>query len=189
VLTRDPGPGPGAPRNMPRPGQVVPSGPPQPRLRRAYYDCRYGQLHLHNAIPAGGGFDELTPVVCLHGAGETGQVFMPLLAPLGAQRSVYALDLPGTGGSDPAPGVAAVDAAVHAVSDFLDSMRIRAVDLIARGDAADAALRLLELRGSVVRRVLLVDAPVALRAGPKVVQLGKAEEQPVRVLALLASPA
>ena len=25
-----------------------------PRLRRAYYDCRYGQLHVHNAIPAGG---------------------------------------------------------------------------------------------------------------------------------------
>jgi hypothetical protein len=34
--------------------------PGAPRLRRAYHDCRYGQLHLHNAIPAGGGFDELT---------------------------------------------------------------------------------------------------------------------------------
>lgn len=171
---------------MPRPGQVVPSGPPQPRLRRAYYDCRYGQLHLHNAIPAGGGFDELTPVVCLHGAGETGQVFAPLLAPLGAQRSVYALDLPGTGGSDPAPGVAATDAAVHAAGDFLDSMRIRQVDLIARGHAADAALRLQQQRASTVRRVLLVDAPAAVGTGPKVVKLGAAEDQPARVLALLA---
>lgn len=172
---------------MPRSGQSIPSGPPQPRLRRAYYDCRYGQLHLHNAIPAGGGFDELTPVVCLHGAGETGQVFAPLLAPLGAQRSVYALDLPGTGGSDPAPpGVSGADAAVHAAGDFLDNMRIRQVDLIARGNAADAALLLQQQRASAVRRVLLVDAPAAVRGGPKVVKLGAAEDQPARVLALLA---
>ena len=37
-----------------------------PRLRRAYFECRYGQLHVHNAIPAGGGFDEQTTLVCLH---------------------------------------------------------------------------------------------------------------------------
>ena len=106
----------GAPQQVTghRPGRA-------PRLRRAYYDCRYGQLHLHNAIPGGGGFDELTSVICLHGAGETGRVFMPLLAALGEARSVYAPDLPGAGESDPAPGETAVDAAVHAVADFVDS--------------------------------------------------------------------
>ena len=61
-----------------------------PRLRRAYYECRYGQLHLHNAIPSGGGFDELTTVICLHGEGQTGRVFAAALASLGRERSVYA---------------------------------------------------------------------------------------------------
>lgn len=134
---------------------------PAPRLRRAYYDCRYGQLHLHNAIPGGGGFDELTAVLCIHGSGETGGAFMPLLAVLGYERSVYAPDLPGCGGSDPAPGEAAVDAGVHALADFLDSMRIRSVDLVTRGDGQEIAQRLAKLRGAGVRRVVHLAAAEA----------------------------
>jgi len=161
---------------------------PAPRLRRAYYDCRYGQLHLHNAIPGGGGFDELTPVICLHGAGETGRVFVPLLAALGEERSVYALDTPGAGESDPAPGESGVDAAVNAVADFVDSMRIRAFDLLVRGDAAPAALKILEIRGPAVRRVVILGASV-MRGGPKVTALSAAEaasvQLPARVVDLL----
>jgi pimeloyl-ACP methyl ester carboxylesterase len=161
---------------------------PAPRLRRAYYDCRYGQLHLHNAIPSGGGFDELTPVICLHGAGETGRVFMPLLAALGEARSVYALDLPGTGESDPAPGEDGNDAAVHAVLDFVDSMRIRLFDLLVRGTAAPAALKLLEARGPAVRRAVVLGAD-GLRGGPKLTLLSAAEagsaQLPSRVVDLL----
>lgn len=139
-------------------GQHDTSRPP-PRLRRAYYDCRYGQLHLHNAIPAGGGFDELTPVLCLHGEGQTGRVFMPVLGPLGLERSVYAPDLPGTGESDPAPGVDFVAAAVHAALDFVENMRIRRFDLVAREQGAVAALQVLTQRAAAVRRVVLIGAP------------------------------
>lgn len=132
-----------------------------PRLRRAYHECRYGQLHLHNAIPAGGGFDELTPVVCLHAGGETGRVFVPLFPLLGEVRSVYAPDLPGTGESDPAPGASAVDAAVNVVGEFIDSMRIRQFDILYRGDALAAVQRLLAARDSAIRKV------VQLGEGPK----------------------
>ena len=159
-----------------------------PRLRRAYYDCRYGQLHLHNAIPGGGGFDELTPVICLHGASETGRVFMPLLAALGEARSVYALDLPGVGESDPAPGETAVDAAVHAVMDFVSSMRILQFDLVVQGAAAPAAYQLLETCGQALRRVVILAAD-GLRGGPKLTLLSAAEtaseQLPSRVVDLL----
>ena len=128
------------------------SRPPPPRLRRAYHDCRYGQLHLHNAIPAGGGFDELTPVVCVHGSGETGRVFVPLLQVLGYERSVYAPDLPGCGETDPAPGHAPLEAGVNMLADFLDSMRIRTFDLVARGDGQAIAQQLAQARGAAVRR-------------------------------------
>jgi len=171
---------------MSRSGQPKDPARPAPRIRRAYYDCRHGQLHLHNAIPPGGGFDELTPVICLPDAGESGQVFLPLLAPLGAARSVYAFDLPGTGGSDPAPGIPATDAAVHAVADFLDNMRIRQVDLIARGGAAAAALKVLEQREGAVRRVVLIGAPGTPRAGSKVMVLRPDEAQAATLVQLLA---
>ena len=42
---------------------------PQPavvHVRRSYAECRFGQIHLSTAYPSGGGFDEHTPVVCLH---------------------------------------------------------------------------------------------------------------------------
>lgn len=129
---------------------------PPPRLRRAYYDCRYGQLHLHNAIPSGGGFDELTSVLCVHDSQETARAFVPVMGALGFERSVYAPDLPGFGESDPAAGQSRLDAGVTALADFLDSMRIRSVDLLARGDGAEIAQRLAGLRGAGVRRVVVV---------------------------------
>lgn len=176
---------------MPRSGKSQHSAP-QPRLRRAYYDCRYGQLHLHNAIPPGGGFDELTSVLCLHDQDEGGQVFLPAMQALGAQRSVYAFDLPGVGGTDAAPGVPPVDAAVHVACDFLDSMRIRQVDVVARGRAAPAALRLLEQRGAAVRRVVLVDAAGSVPVAPQLTALTAltaAEATPQRLVELLAPTA
>lgn len=164
--------------------------PAQPRLRRAYYDCRYGQLHLHNAIPAGGGFDELTAVICVHGAGQTGRVFEPQLRLLGADRSVYAPDLPGCGASDPAPGETAVEAGVHAIGDFVESMRIRAFDLVARAEGCVIARSLAEQRGAAVRRVVLFDDPAGVsRSGPKLFTLTAAEspESGQRLLTILAA--
>jgi pimeloyl-ACP methyl ester carboxylesterase len=72
------------------------------RLRRAYFDCRYGQLHVHQAIPPGGGFDEAAPLLCIPGREGSARVFRALLGPLGADRSIYAPDLPGCGESDSA---------------------------------------------------------------------------------------
>jgi len=163
--------------------------PAPPRIRRAYYDCRYGQLHLHNAIPAGGGFDELTPVICVHGTGQTGRIFLPLLTPLGYLRSVYAPDMPGTGESDPAPGAGAREAAVNAVLDFVDAMRIRRFDLVAREQGCEAALEVMAQRAAAVRRVVLLGAG-APKAGAGVIALGLAEageaDFPARLVSLLA---
>jgi pyruvate dehydrogenase E2 component (dihydrolipoamide acetyltransferase) len=160
-----------------------------PRLRRAYHECRYGQLHLHNAIPGGGGFDELTSVICLHGPGETGRIFMPLLLALGQARSVYALDLPGAGESDPAPGETIIDAAARAVTDFVDSMRIRQFDLVVPGALAPAAQELLEERGQAVRRIVVMGGD-GLRGGSKYLLLSAAEvaspQFPARLVDLLA---
>lgn len=173
---------------MARPSKSQDPVRPAPRLRRAYHDCRYGQLHLHNAIPGGGGFDELTSVICLHGPEETGRVFMPLLLALGEARSVYAPDLPGAGESDPAPGVDICAAAAHAVMDFVDSMRIRRFDLLVNSALAPTAMQLLEVRGQSVRRVVVLGGE-GLPSGPKLLLLSATEASsprlPARVLELL----
>jgi pimeloyl-ACP methyl ester carboxylesterase len=139
-----------APRTPARPERV------SPRLRRAYYECRFGQLHLHNAIPSGGGFDELTALLCIHGSGMTGRAFASVLAELGYDRSVYAPDLPGAGESDPPGTTPPVEAGVQALEDFLDTMRLREVDLLALGDGAVIARRLAAARPRNVRRVVLL---------------------------------
>jgi pimeloyl-ACP methyl ester carboxylesterase len=166
---------------------------PPPRVRRAYYDCRYGQLHVHTAMPAGGGFDELTTVICIHGSGQTGRVFAPLLQALGDKRSVHAPDLPGAGESDAAPGVDPVEAAVHAVVDFVDALRIRNFDLIAREQGCEAALRVLAQRGEAVRHVVLLGATGIPKAAPAVAMVSLAEanmpEFAARLVSLLAVPA
>ena len=136
------------------------------RLRRAYFDSRYGQLHVHQAIPPGGGFDEAVPLLCIPGARGRGRCFEPLLGPLGADRSIYAPDLPGYGESDGAGAAAGAEQYALAFTDLLDSLRQRQVDVIAQGEGADAAIALVKLRpGSLVRRLVFTGAsPAAVQA-------------------------
>ena len=133
---------------------------PVARLRRAYFDCRYGQLHVHQALPPGGGFDEATALLCIPGTRGTGALFHALLGPLGADRSIYAPDLPGCGQSDDAGHSAGVEQYALACLDLLDSLRQRRVDVLAHGAGANTAIALAKLRpDSLVRRVVLSSPP------------------------------
>jgi pimeloyl-ACP methyl ester carboxylesterase len=132
------------------------AGMDPPRLRRAYFECRHGQLHVHNAIPVGGGFDELTTLICLHGAGATGRSFQELSLRLGRTRSVYSPDLPGCGESDGPATALSATAAAEAIADFLDSMRFRQVDLLGVGTAAATAVELAIARPKAARKVVLL---------------------------------
>jgi len=59
--------------------------------------------------------------------------------------------------------VPAVDAGVHAVGDFLESMRIRKVDLAAIGEGAAVARKLAAALPAQVRRVVLLGEQGARR--------------------------
>jgi pimeloyl-ACP methyl ester carboxylesterase len=139
------------------------SGRPQrveePRVRRGYFECRYGQLHVHNAIPPGGGFEEGTALICVHGAQGTGRTFRGFLGLIGRDRSVYAPDLPGYGESDgPSQAMSAADYAA-AIGDFIDTMRLRQVDLMAHGAGSVLATELALTRAPQLRRLVLVSVP------------------------------
>lgn len=140
----------------PRPATLAP-----PRVRRGYFECRYGQLHVHNAIPAGGGFEEDTPLLCLHPVPHSGRVFVRFLSLAGTTRSVFAPDLPGFGDSDPPSPPADVAAHAAAIGDFLETMRLRQVDLLGQGFGALVAAELAASRPGQVRRLALVAPPRA----------------------------
>jgi pimeloyl-ACP methyl ester carboxylesterase len=135
---------------------------PQPasvHIRRSYAESRYGQVHVWTAYPSGGGFDERTPLICLHHGSGSGRFFAPMLRELGSDRSVYALDLPGHGTSDAPPPKFSVADLAGAVGDFLDSLRLRSVDVFGYQLGAQIASELGIARGQQVRRIMLWGMP------------------------------
>lgn len=132
----------------------------QPRVRRGYFECRYGQLHVHNAIPPGGGFEEGTPLLCLHNTTGSGRTFERFLSVAGRDRSVYAPDLPGFGESDPPPSRPSISDYAATLGDFLDTMRFRQIDVLGHQAGSLIAAELAIARPKQVRRVVLVSVPV-----------------------------
>jgi pimeloyl-ACP methyl ester carboxylesterase len=131
----------------------------QPPVRRGYFECRYGQLHVHNAMPRGGGFEERTTLLCLHETPLTGRMFDGVQRILGRDRSVYAPDLPGYGESD-APAVQPmIEDYAAALGDFLDSMRLRQIDVLGCQTGALIAAELAIARPAQVRRVVWAAVP------------------------------
>jgi hypothetical protein len=126
---------------------------PAPALRRAYFECRFGQLHVYQAIPAGGGFDEATTVICVPGEPGLAEVFLPWLPLLGVDRSVYAIDLPGCGMSDGARSASAA-AAIH---DFMANMQLRQANLLVQVAALTTVRQLVGAEGERIPRVAIWD--------------------------------
>ena len=131
----------------------------KPRVRRAYFECRYGQLHVYNAMPSGGGFEEETTLLCLHETPQTGRMFLGLLGLLGWNRSVYAPDVPGFGQSDPPEVEPSIADYAGAIGDFLDSMRFRQIDVLGCQTGALIAAELAIARPTQIRRVVLASVP------------------------------
>jgi len=149
----------------------------EPRVRRGYFECRFGQLHVHNAIPPGGGFEEGISLLCLHPAAMSGRAFQKFLPLIGRDRSVYAPDLPGCGESDAPRAAATVTDYSSAIGDFLDSMRFRQIDILGYHAGSLVAIELAIARPQQIRRVVLAGLPELARE-----RVGLVTAQPIMVL-------
>jgi pimeloyl-ACP methyl ester carboxylesterase len=131
-----------------------------PRLRRAYFECRYGQLHVRNAMPTGGGFDEATTLLCFHQSPMSGQVFEKFMGIMGKDRTVYAPDTPGFGNSDPPSAAPSIADYAGAMLDFIGQMRFRKVDLLGYHTGTLLATEIALALPDLVRKLVLVAVPV-----------------------------
>src|SRR5262245_1349817 len=129
------------------------------RVRRAYFDCRFGQLHVRTAFPTSGGFDERTTLLCFHASPLSSRMFRPFLPEIARDRSVYAPDTPGYGESDAPPTQPTIADLAAAMSDFVESMRFRQIDVLGYRTGALIAAELAIVRPEQVRRVVLVSVP------------------------------
>ena len=59
------------------------------RTRRAYFDCKFGQLHVRTAFPATGGFDEQVTLFCLHPLDASSRTFSRFVSELDDRLSTY----------------------------------------------------------------------------------------------------
>jgi pimeloyl-ACP methyl ester carboxylesterase len=132
------------------------------RTRRAYFDCRFGQLHVRTAFPTTGGFDEQVTLFCLHSEQNSSRAFARFLPEIGDVRSVYAPDLPGLGESDPSAAASVAEAA-GAISDLANDLRLRQIDVLGMQTGALVAMDLAALRPELVRKLVLVGLPGADR--------------------------
>lgn len=127
------------------------------RSRRAYFDCRFGQLHVRTAFPTTGGFDEQVTLLCLHAAGGSSRSFARFLPLMAEARSVYAPDLPGSGESDPPGKPGAADLAAS-VLDLAQDLRLRQIDVLGLQAGAAVAVEIAIARPDLVRKLILVGA-------------------------------
>lgn len=128
-------------------------------VRRSYAESRYGQLHTATAYPSGGGFDERVALICLHPAGSSARFFDPTLPELGKDRSLYAPDFPGHGYSDIAVNDPSIADLAAVVGEFIDSLRLRTVDVVGCQFGALVAIELGLLKPQQVRRLVLTSVP------------------------------
>ena len=132
--------------------------------RRAYFECRYGQLHVRTAFPSTGGFDERVALVCLHESPRSSRTFDGFLPAIATDRSVYACDTPGFGESDPPAAPPSIVDYAAAIGDFLDALRLREADVLGVGTGAMIAVELGIARARAIRRLVLASLPLATGA-------------------------
>lgn len=144
------------------PGKLRAGGQSVTRVRRAYHDGRFGQLHYRIAGTAAAGGPR--PLLCLHGSPYSGRIYETFLAVMGADRIALATDTPGFGDSDPPATVPAMSDHAAAIGDLLDASAFGEIDLLGCQAGSALAVELALQRPRQVRRVAMISAPLFTRA-------------------------
>lgn len=121
------------------------------KVRRAFVDGPYGQIHLRQTEPVLG----RAPLICLHATAYSSQNFLPLMKALAADRQVIAIDLPGYGESDRPARPIDIAGYARAVASALPGPAI----LLGYHTGAYVAAELAIARPDLVESLVLIGVP------------------------------
>jgi pimeloyl-ACP methyl ester carboxylesterase len=124
------------------------------KVRRAYVDSRFGQLHYRIARPDGE--PSLPPLLCFHQTPQHGGEWEPLLPRLSHSRVVIAPDTPGYGNSDAPPEVQSIEALAEVMGQLADDLDlVGPIDVMGIHTGSIIATELALQRPAQVGRVVL----------------------------------
>lgn len=128
------------------------------KVRRAYTDGHYGQLHFRIAQPETP--TSLPPLYCLHQSPKCGLEFETLMGVTGDERIVVAPDYPGYGQSDAPPGehLATVPAYADACWQVAEALGHGRIDLFGNHTGAKVAAAMALSRPHAVGEIVMVSA-------------------------------
>jgi pimeloyl-ACP methyl ester carboxylesterase len=133
------------------PKEAQPLTPPG-RIARRFVAAADGRLLARFAGPL-----DAPPLVLLHDSPGSSRGLEALVGHLAHRRRVIAFDLPGHGGSSPAPDDLTTTVCARWLGDALDGMKVARFDLAAFGAGAAVAATLAAMAGARIRFAALAD--------------------------------
>jgi pimeloyl-ACP methyl ester carboxylesterase len=127
------------------------------KIKRYYYDCSLGQLHVRKA---GSDSSEKTPLLCFHQSPQSSRAFTEILNTIGDTRHVIAPDTPGFGESDPPKDMPSIEDFANVMEELVDQLDIDEFDILGYHTGALIGSELALRRPQQVRRLVLIGMPV-----------------------------
>jgi pimeloyl-ACP methyl ester carboxylesterase len=126
---------------------------PATKVRRAYAEGPYGQVHIYLAGEKG---SARRPMVCFHQSPLSGRTFDALMKDLGRDRLVVAPDTPGYGLSDPPDKSLTIPEYARALGVTIDAMNLGEIDVCGVHTGARIAVEFTRQHRKQVKHVVLV---------------------------------
>lgn len=98
------------------------------------------------------------PVLVLHGWGASIEAVYPIVTGLSPVATIYALDLPGFGESEPPPQAWGVEDYQSFVAAFMDALSIEAPTIVGHSNGGRIAIRMAATEPARASRLVLVDS-------------------------------
>lgn len=111
--------------------------------------------------------DRLSPIVFLHGAGGSHQIWFPQLGALGRRRKVIALDLPGHGDSN-GGGADQIEVYRDVVKEFVAEVSLRRIVLVGHSMGGAITQSFALAYPGQLAAIVLVGTGARLRVDPKI---------------------
>lgn len=125
------------------------------KVHRAYAWVGERQVHYRRSGPDGA----RSPLLLLHAPQGAVTALEGLMAEMGRERSVIALDLPGTGMSDPLEGPADAAAQASVLLEIVAALGLGMVDVAGLAAGGAVAVEMAHQQPDVVRKIVLLAAP------------------------------